>query len=231
MSPVQIVGGFLNGLFNYLQTKRTQGEIQGAWDAIEAVNAWVGRVVTAIAGTQGQEQGAVQYSAQYAQQIGHDFEQIEGDWEAIFDRLLKVILPHSFSHLAGYISAVTMAPLRNAVKLLQGLVDKIAVQVQELLNWKQFTVTPALARFDTFLADFFKGDQPAINILNDWLTHPADFGQWAAAPVVGPIVAYLADETHDATTDNLSAIMLRAWLDHPLEVLNAIEAWLVQPIN
>lgn len=227
MDPTEVMSGFLNGFFQYLQAQAINGKFSNATAMIEAVNNWVGRVITAIADVQGQEQGAVLWSATDAKQIGHDFEQIEGDWESNFDRLLDTILPQSFKHLVGYVYSDGIVPLRVAMRATQDSIVTVTGRVNTLFAWRNTYVDPLLEGYQQFIAWWDANfSAPALTLI-DWLDHPGNFGTWAAPPIVGPLIAYLADATHQQSRDNLAKIMVAAWYEEPNDIWALMMQWLL----
>lgn len=227
MTPVQIVGNFLNSFFGYLQAKRTAASIAACFDAIEAVNNWLGRTITAIADYDTQEMGAVQYSADAAQQIGHDLEQIQGTHQRYWNRLFDVILPHSLQHAFEYTRQWAIDYFSPPITQLENYVRDLLNRTSRLEGWERDVVDPDLSLLLNFRSDFFRGDQPSINVLIDWLRRPGDFGEWATPPIIGPVVAYLADPAHETTRDNLSRILVDAWTEVPNDIWEAILRWSV----
>lgn len=227
MNPVQVIGGFLSGFLNYLQQKRTDARITSAMDMAEAVNQWVGRAITAIITYDEQEFGAVGFSAQYAKQIGHDLEQIQGTHERYWNRLFDVIIPKTLAHAVGYVYSDGIVPLRvfQRAALKRFTDDEGRLNVLE--GWRQQWVDPNIATLEGFRANVIANYFPVVNVLRDWLTHPGDFGDWAAAPITGPLIAYLADQTHQQSRDNLSRIMVAAWQEVPNDVWESVLQWVV----
>ena len=226
MNPVQIVAQFLNGFITYLRQKRTDGQIADAMDMIEAVNNWVARVITALAGVFYQELGSVRYNDAVAQKIGNDMRGIEQIQEANWNNLFDTILPNSLKHAYGVAQQWAIGyfspPITDLYNHINDLNRSRATDEDWLYNW----VIPTIRQLLVFRDDFFKGDQPAINVLNDWLAHPGHFGDWAAAPITGPLIAYLADDAHELSRDNLTGIVGRAWSEKAERTWEEIEAWL-----
>lgn len=227
MDPLDVLGGFLNGFNQYLQAKAITGKIADVISMIENVNNWLARAITAIATYQEQEFGAVQFSNQYCTQIGSDLIQIENSQQHRWNALLQTILPNTVRNAVGYVYSNGIDPLKRTVAVLQGQVNDLVKDVNSLLEWRENVADPqftTLFDYDAVLTDTFA---PGWRVLNDWLANPGDFGSWAAAPVIGPIVAYLADPAHSVTRDNLAAILAQAWADEPDKIWNDLAEMLV----
>jgi hypothetical protein len=184
-------------------------------------------LANALASNEFQEYGAVKWSATDAKQIGHDLEQIEGDWEANFTRLTDVILPQSFKHLVGYVFSTGITPLRVAMRQAQADITKLTGRVNVLDAWRNSYVDPLLIGWQQFIAwwdNNFSG--PALTLI-DWLERPADFGTWAAPPIVGPLIGYLATAEHAESRDNLAKIMVAAWYEEPDAIWQLMMQWLL----
>ena len=227
MNPVQVLGGLLAGISQYIQAKRIQGQLRDVFDIAEAVNNWVARVITALADVFTQELGAIRYSDRYAQQIGHDLEQIEGDqqyrWNQLFDRILPHSLKHAFGVAQTWAINYFSPPITDLYNHVQSLDTSRATDENWLYGW----VVPNERLLLKFRDDFFAGDQPSIDVLINWLRHPADFATWATPPIVGTFIAYLAAHGHETSRDNLARIMVDAWSEVPNDVWESILRWSV----
>lgn len=227
MNPLTVLGNLIGSVTNYLQQQRVYNTIDAAFNTINAVQVWLARTIEAIAQYQGQEQGAVQFSAQYARQIGHDFEEIEGYQIERWTRLLQVILPNSINYAVGYVYSDGVIPLRHAVGgLTQSL--KLAWQdISKLDNWRTLTADPELSSLVAFQDMVTKNYLPAVDVLRDWLANPAHFGNWAAPPLIGPIIVYLANPQHQGSRDNFTLVLGGAWSEVAEATWTDIENMLV----
>lgn len=197
--------------------KQFLGNVTSAGDGVTigGVTQWVADIVNAIVWVMGQELGSVQYSEQYATQIGKDFEQIEGYQIARWNALLTRILPNTVANAVGYVYSNGIDPLRHDVASLHTQVNALVELTNSLESWRNSIVDPDLAYILYTLNAWGRDYGQAWATLDDWLLRPGDFGQWAAAPVIGPLVAYLADPDHAQTRDNLTGIISGAWSEQP----------------
>lgn len=228
MNPYTLAFNIGWQLGTYIANKLGRGAtLQDAVDSIVAVDNWVGRALAAMFEYGGQEIGAVQFSAQYAKQIGHDFEEIEGRQQERWNRLFEVIMPNSLAHAVGYVYSDGIVPLRHTVSSLSDSLFQAWQNIGNLNAWRNNVAQPELNDLESFKATFMRDYLPAIEILRDWLANPSHFGEWAAPPVIGPIVAYLADDSHKQTRDNLTDILAQAWAETPDKVWADFEEMLV----
>lgn len=171
---------------------------------------FVYEVIDAIAWVFTQVQGAELFSAKYGKQIGSDLEQIAGDNDANWVRLLSVILPDSLSHLNGYVFSTGIVPLRQSVAKLSTAVTALGKTVAGLTTWKDKTVTPDLATLLSFRATVIKDYVPAIDVLRGWLATPGKFTAWATPILADPIVTYIASRSKQAVRDTVASFVADA---------------------
>lgn len=174
-----------------------------------------------------QVSGAWKYVQDTCHQIGHDFEQIEGATENRFDYLTGTFIPHSLAWLNGYIYSHKIAPLEGRMADAERAITDLQAAMIDVQNWRRTYVTPNIQLLLKFRADFYAGDQPSIDVLIDWLRHPDHFGVWAAPPLIGPTIAYYADDAHKRSRDNLTDVIGGAWAETPSAVWSDFEAMLV----
>lgn len=226
MNPVQVISGLLSGLTSYLEAKRAQKTIDSVQSQADAIGTWLARTITAIVGVWHQQQGAVDTSQQYAKQIGHDLIQVEGATEARFRLVRDQWLPHSLAFLSGRLYQQAIVPLRRQV---QGLIAQLAAIIGRLValeRWRQSWVDPAIANY----YGVRNTNLPAWRQLRQWLAAPGEFGQWAAPPITGPLIGYLAADQHKASRDNLSLILSAAWTEVPDRTWQHLLALLVRDL-
>lgn len=223
---VQTVVGLAQGLYGQIKSGLSSGTVKNYGPYIDNVATWVEALVSGIAWVFGQEAGAVKYSAQYVHNFTSWLGAAESAREASFTRLTDVILPASFAHLVQYVYTTWVVPINND---LQGLHNQVSALVQSLNaidGWITNTANPDLYALLVFRQGLISGYMPQWDVLNDWLARPGDFGQWAAAPIIGPLVAYLADPAHKLTRDNLTAIIAQAWSEEAEGVWEDVQQWL-----
>ena len=154
-------------------------------------------------------------------------ERIGQDVKDITEKLVDTIIPHSLSWAIGYVWSHGITPLGQRVEALEDTMLVVLARLDVLESWRVKFVDPNLTRWIGWHEWFSGWPQNVLFTWHDWFEHPAHFGQWAAAPVVGPLVAYLADREHKETRDNLTEIVLAAMSERPEQSWEAVQRWLV----
>jgi hypothetical protein len=153
-------------------------------------------------------------------------EEIGQDVKDITEHTYQVVIPHSMSWLAGYIVSHFIDQLRRAVAILNQEVAKIEQWEAEIKVWRARFVDPNVTLWVGFRQWFDTWPRGVLERWHMYFTHPDQFAQWAAPPLIGPLVSYLAAPAHKQTRDSLTLILLKAWSEEPTRVLDAIEMWL-----
>lgn len=176
----------------------------------------------------GQVHGAWIYVQDDSKQIGHDFEQIQGDVSDTIDHVVNDILPASLARLRDELKQDTakqkpidLGPIRKAIAALQK-------DMQAVDDWENSKAKPELSKLLTWQADVIKHDIPAVKELIGWLAKPGTFGKWAAPPILSPLVAELKTSANRAIRDSLALALVQSWQNDPLDIWSAIESWLVK---
>lgn len=223
-----IVLNLLGALANALRDPSSAGSDSEALHlAVDNIYGTLSSIARGVVYVFYQVWGAKQYELPLAQQIGKDMETVQGANENSMDHIAYTILPNSLNYLQGFIFSTGIVPLRAVTKQLADTLTTVQKRLTEDENWLYNWVVPSVKDYYAFKDAFYKGDQPSINVLIDWLHNPAGFGTWAAPPLIGPLVAYLADRNHQATRDNLASIMVNAWSEEPDTIWGAVQNWLV----
>jgi hypothetical protein len=160
-------------------------------------------------------------------QIGHDFEQVEGDIEADFDYVVNTILPHSLQYLYGLIVSKNLHGISTDITDLTNQLKTLTTTVKKDDDWIDQTGKPDLSKLLAWMQYVQTHDQPAIDVLIKWLASPSTFGQFAAAPIVGPLIQYLAASAHSESRDNMMLVIMNALQEKPDDVFTAFTEWLV----
>ena len=157
-----------------------------------------------------------------AQQI----ETIGQNLKDITEHTYGVVIPNSLSWTIGYVVSHLIDPLRRSIAILNLEVAKLEQWEAEIKVWRARWVDPQLALWVGFRQWFDEWPRGVLFTVHDWLQHPNVFAQWAAPPLIGPLVSYLAGQPHKQSRDALALIMVNAWSEEPIRVLDAIEMWL-----
>lgn len=162
-----------------------------------------------------------------ATEAATQIEVIGQDVKDTTDRIVDTILPHSMSWLSGYIVSHFITQLQQAVSALQHDVAFLMGWRGQIDAWRHDFVDPNVTLWVGF-REFFDGwPQGILFRWKDYFDNPDHFAQWATAPLVGPIVAYLADPAHKTTRDNLMKVIADAWADDSSDVLSDVYAFLL----
>jgi hypothetical protein len=191
----------------------------------------VTNILTAFGYNIEQEHGAVRYSERYATVIADDLVKTQAATLSMLNRLTFTIVPNSLGQVIHNIFQGWIVPIRRRLDNFATRIGILEGFRRSTDSWRYNTVDPTLADWRTFKRDFFRGDQPAINVLNYWLRHPVRMADSLAPYFARPLVSFLAYKGHRQDRDLLAQAMLTAWREQPERTLAEIEAWLVQPIS
>lgn len=127
------------------------------------------------------------------------------------ERIVQTILPHSMAWLSGYIVSHFVTPLQQRMDAAESSIRFLLGWRGQIDTWKNDWVTPHLTDWINFDDFFYTWPISVLMTWRDWFAAPDQFAQWAAAPLIGPLVSYLAAPEHKTTRDNLMAIVAQAW--------------------
>lgn len=154
-------------------------------------------------------------------------EVIGQDVKDITEHTYTIVIPHSLSWLAGYIVSHFIAPIEQRlnkdesdIRFLMGWRGQIDV-------WRHQFVDPNVERWVGFHEWFVTWPQSILFRWKGYFDHPDEFGSWAAAPIIGPLVAYLAAPEHKTTRDNLTRVMSQAWSEESSRVFDDMLTFLL----
>jgi hypothetical protein len=162
-----------------------------------------------------------------ATEAATQMEVVGQDVKDITTQTYTVVIPHSLSWLSGYIVSHFIAPIQDDIKTLKGKVNALTSWSATITSWRSNYVDPNLKTLIGFRAWFIGWPQAIMFTWQDWFAHPDHFAQWAAAPLVGPLIAYLADPSHKQTRDNLTDIISQAWREESNDTLEDLYAFLL----
>ena len=159
-------------------------------------------------------------AADQAEVIGQDVKDIT-------EHTYTVVIPHSMSWLAGYIVSHFITPLEERVGKLESSVAFLMGWRGQIDSWRRNFVDPNVEKWVGFREWFDAWPQGILFRWKDYFDNPVHFADWATAPLVGPIVAYIADPAHKQTRDNLTLILSGALRDDSQRVYNDVLSWLL----
>ena len=149
------------------------------------------------------------------------------DVKDITEHTYTVVIPHSMSWLAGYIVSHFISPLEERVGKLESSVAFLMGWRGQIDSWRRNFVDPNVEKWVGFREWFDSWPQGILFRWKDYFDNPSHFADWATAPLVGPIVAYIADPAHKQTRDNLTLILSGALRDDSQRVYNDVLSWLL----
>lgn len=210
----------------------------------KAANAYSAEFRSIAAAIQGHEQlasffaycleRAVQGAVNSRGAVVNSFSQIGGaisEHNIAMRHIVDTIIPASINHAIGREHAKTVAPLVARLKGDEKSLAATRLTANTLNNWRKQTGDPWL----NWLRKWHDTQLPSITSITalwvGWLRNPAGFGDWATPPIVGNLIAYWADPSHQPTRDALMLIVIRAMQDAPMDVQTAFEQWLVTESN
>lgn len=225
LAPV-LVGALRAGLA-WLATQTIAGGIGAVKDALITLGRWVDWFMQVTGDVFAAAKGAEDYSEAWATEAGQQVAELGSDVKQITEHTYQTVIPHSMSWLAGWLIAGPIDQLRLRIAQLQDQVNFLLGWRAQIDAWRHEFVDPNVEKWVGFRQWFDGWPQGILFRWHSWLQHPSEFGAWAAAPVTGPIIAYLADPDHQTSRDNLAAIMVDAWQAEPERVWDAMLEWLV----
>lgn len=225
LAPV-LVAALRAGLI-WLGRKAILGGIGSVKDAVIQLGQWIDWLTQVIGDVFAAAKGAENYSEAWATEAGQQIAEMGQDIKQITEHTYQVVIPGSQSWLAGYVMVHWIDPIRSDLVALHKAVNQLGLAIAALQRWRQDRADPLLNQWAGFHAWFTGWPQGVLFRWHEWFAKPAEFGAWAAAPVAGPLIAYLADPQHKTSRDNLSAIMADAWRSEPQVIWDAMLDWLV----
>jgi hypothetical protein len=146
-----------------------------------------------------------------ATEAATQIEVIGQDVKDTTERIVQTILPHSMSWLSGYLVSHFITPLQSRMSAAESSISFLLGWRGQIDTWKNDYVNPHLADWIQFDDFFYAWPITILLTWQDWFNKPDGFAQWAAPPLIGPLVSYLAAPEHKQTRDNLASIMVKAW--------------------
>lgn len=223
-----IAGPIISGIEGALEGASSAGSGQEGQDVFNAnIADMVKEVAEGVLWVFGQVYGSWKWSYPRSQQIGRDFETIQGANQSAILHLTEQILPNSLAYLEGYIFSHGIVPLRRQVATLDTRVKALVKWQGEIDAWRKHTVDPAIAQSKAFIAAFNRDDRPAINTLRGWLKDPGVFAKWAAPFLIPPLVGNLATDHFTRARDTLALMLVQSWNDETNAVWEGVLQWVV----
>lgn len=211
----------------WLGRKTIQGGIGSVKEALVNLGEWIDWLTSVIGDVFAAAKGAEDYSERWATEAGQQIAEIGSDLKQITDHTYQVVIPHSMSWLAGYAVTHWIDPIRADLQALHKAVNQLGLALAALQQWRQHRADPLLNAWAGFHEWFSGWPQSVLFRWHGYFQRPGEFGDWAAAPITGPIISYLADPQHKTSRDNLAAIMVDAWSAEPQVIWDAMLEWLV----
>lgn len=143
------------------------------------------------------------------------------------ERIVNTIIPHSMAWLSGYIVSHFITQLQQAVRDLQSSVAFLMGWRGQIDTWRHDFVDPNVELWVGFRQFFDGWPQSILFRWKDYFDNPDHFAQWAAAPLIGPMVSYLAAPEHKQTRDNLTDIIATAWAEEANDIFSDVMAFLL----
>src|SRR5947209_6687492 len=200
----------LGSIIDSLANPQGAGGDPVTMDTLGPVLADIASALTILKDTMDSADSKSQEAVTAATDAGTQVEEIGSDVKQISEHTIHVIIPHSLSWLAGYVVSHWIDPLRADVAYLKDRVAFLLGWRGQIDSWRHNFVDPNVEKWVGFREWFTTWPQSILFRWHEWFEKPDEFAQWAAPPLVGPIVSYLAAQGHRQTRDNLMLIMLRA---------------------
>jgi len=140
----------------------------------------------------------------------------------ITEHTYTVVIPHSLSWLAGYIVSHFITPIEERLTKDESNIAFLLGWRGQIDTWRRDFVDPNVEKWVGWKQWFDGWPQSVVFTVKSWLDNPDVFAQWAAAPLIGPLVSYLAAPEHKTTRDNLTLIIADAWTEDTNLVWEAV---------
>lgn len=223
-----LAGALLDQLVNSLRNPAPAG------NTTEDLSVWIGEVYSELVEVARnqlwldvQQHGAWLGNEKRARQIGKDLEELAGDQDWMWHRLVEVILPHTEAYLIGYVWSKGIVPLRQQLAKVESSVRFLLGWRGQIDTWRKITVDPDLAKLLAFLRWFDQNARAPVLTLQGWLKRPGTFATWAVPILTDPITVYLATKARRSTVDRLTQLIV----DHSPDVWRHVEAATVAILN
>jgi hypothetical protein len=154
---------------------------------------------------------------------------IGADVKNITEHTYEVVIPHSLAWLKGDINRTLITPLWKYVIADHHLIEFLLGWRGQIDSWRHTWVDPELRDWHGFHKWFDTWPISVISTWRRWFAHPNEFGDWAAAPITGPLIGYLAEPAHVTSRDNLTQIVVDAMPDKFRHVERAMLSILESP--
>lgn len=217
----------LRGALTWLVQNTIAGSIGAVRDAVLQLGQAIDWLTGITQDVFGAAKGGENYSERWATQAGEGIAKLGDDLKAITEHTYDTVIPRSLSWLDGYIVAHQIDPLRLRIAQEQHQIDFLMGWRSQIDTWRHKFVDPHIEQWIGWRKWFDGWPQGVLYRWHDWFQHPAGFGQWAAPPVAGPLVAYIADRQHERLRDDLALILVKSWATEPDRIWTAVEEWLV----
>lgn len=198
----------------------TNDDLAGVWSDIQYR-------FTVIADVLKDADNQVANAGQAATEAATQAEVIGQNVKDITNRTYTVVIPHSMSWLAGYMVSHFITPLQVRMDTAESNIRFLLGWRGQIDNWRKTFVDPNVELWVGFRQFFDSWPQSILFMWKDWLENPDHFAQWAAAPLIGPLVSYLAATEHKQTRDNLTGIIGRAWAEESGKVYDDVLTFLL----
>lgn len=228
MPPViPIVGNAVSALINYFKQQQVNRNITELWRGATVTAQWVGWFVDFVSDVFGAAKGGEDASEAWATNAGGSIAKIGLDLKDVTEHTYNTVIPNSMSWLRGDIYKNGINPLRAWLGRVEKEIGALSGRVSVLEFWRKDYADPHIRDWREFNSWFHTYPIGVVNTWHDWFQRPHNFALWAAPPLIGPIVSYLAAPEHQQSRDNLTRIMAQAWQEVPNDIWEDTLAFLV----
>lgn len=228
MPPViPIIGNAVNALVNYFKQQQTSRNIDLLWRGAIVTAQWIGWFADFVGDVFGAAKGGENASEEWSGNAAGSIEKIGSDLKDVTEHTYNTVLPNSLSWLRGNIYANGINPIRREITSIEKQLGTISGRVSVLEFWRKDYADPHIRDWRIFNSWFHTYPIGVVNLWHEWFQHPHEFALWAAAPLIGPLVSYLAAPEHKDTRDNLALIMVQSWQEVPNRVWEDVLDWMV----
>jgi hypothetical protein len=185
------------------------------WSYCRQLTLYIGDTLAALIQTGRLEKEAWVDAKDNAAHAADDMTNTAGASRGAFQHLFNRVLPASLAWLDGKLMTHEIVPIKQRLSADESDIRFLLGWRGQINFWRENTVDPTVIAYRNFW-DYFKGKpRAAVDTWVGWFEHPGEFGTWAAAPMIGPLIGYLANPDHTGTRDNLTRIIVdvspRVW--------------------
>jgi len=149
---------------------------------------------------------------------------------ATWSEWVNVKHPADLNALYRLISVEIDQLLKARSRALGGALGKLQAEIVALQKWRKRTVTPTLAKWTKFDAEWIKTYRPPIDTLRTWLKEPGKFAEWAITPLITVAPSAVGKKSAKRNVTAIERAFVATWTNDPQPIWNAVLDLLVSEL-